>query len=617
MESIDRHVFKQAMLNYFTYNEMMKNLLAFKNAGNYNDFASARLIFRWLTVKKMDTLKFSKKYDQLKESPEHQLMIFSKVNSSYASIFSIMCEYANIECVVVEGWAKGGDHLPGDSFLKDKYNHTWNLVKLCNDWYIIDVRWASRFVQSSNCASSKRIIGEGDSETFVYLHDDYYFLADPQKFIYSHFPANPYYQLLNEPQSFEWFTDLPNVKSYFFKMGISFSNLSNKAVVPVELDNGTAILSFFHNNNGAFHYKINPLSNSNATNMEPYVLMEQLSNRIYVYIRSPKAYKYLFTLFAQISVSSMKKNRNGNIVATVDELSSEIEIKNANPKPKDLSNNINTFRAVSEHVIDASQINWKSNAQPFPECIYTVWGNQSEEMDKFNLISQQLQAVGFVYEGDSVVYPFTRKNPEIFDKNIKLHVRIVYGNDYNKQYFDNCAFIYKFRNSFVIVIRPPTFSQLSTPNQQQAISNKSILEYGIEFYARMIEPQSVNSKSDPFVAICQYLVVVSPVQSNCSLPVFQNNSQYSKMDHGLFLNYHDAIQVFNKIVGCNILLKIKQLCSQYFNRNENESTFLESTTLSSLNTLEIDQFKNDQTFSNPKDISSVVHINNDVKGNFF
>ena len=50
------------------------------------------------------------------------------VCEGYARAFQLLCNKANIDCVLLSGTA-------------DSDNHAWNGVKISGDWYQIDVTW--------------------------------------------------------------------------------------------------------------------------------------------------------------------------------------------------------------------------------------------------------------------------------------------------------------------------------------------------------------------------------------------------------------------------------------------------------------------------------------------
>ena len=54
----------------------------------------------------------------------------------------------------------------------------------------------------------------------VNVEDDFYFLTDPEQFIYSHWPHQTEWQFLQRKISLSEFEELPFVKPYYFKTGV-------------------------------------------------------------------------------------------------------------------------------------------------------------------------------------------------------------------------------------------------------------------------------------------------------------------------------------------------------------------------------------------------------------
>lgn len=56
--------------------------------------------------------------------------------------------FAGLYCVVLTGFAKGLDYRPGDKFKGSEYNHSWNVVFIDDQWYLVDSHWATRYLIS-------------------------------------------------------------------------------------------------------------------------------------------------------------------------------------------------------------------------------------------------------------------------------------------------------------------------------------------------------------------------------------------------------------------------------------------------------------------------------------
>ena len=84
----------------------------------------------------------------------------------------------------VTGWAKGASYKPGEHVTSEPANHSWNAVYIDGNWFLLDCHWATR---------------HDESVDVKYDYDDFYFLTDPAEMIYSHFPENTGWQLLQSP----------------------------------------------------------------------------------------------------------------------------------------------------------------------------------------------------------------------------------------------------------------------------------------------------------------------------------------------------------------------------------------------------------------------------------
>ena len=106
-----------------------------------------------------------------------------------------MYERASIPCVIINGWAHGGiEEILGHI---NNVRHSWNAIKLQNEWRPIDCAWASLdFIR-------------GDST-------DFYFFTPPDEFICSHYPENDRWKLCNPYFNLNEFKQMPYVKPFLF-----------------------------------------------------------------------------------------------------------------------------------------------------------------------------------------------------------------------------------------------------------------------------------------------------------------------------------------------------------------------------------------------------------------
>jgi len=93
----------------------------------------------------------------------------------YSTLYKIICDYTDIECVIISGTAKILEsdigRIPGTP------NHTWNAVKINGKWKLVDATWGAGSIY-------------GKSQRFVAEYDDIYFFTPPEIFFLNHYPAD-------------------------------------------------------------------------------------------------------------------------------------------------------------------------------------------------------------------------------------------------------------------------------------------------------------------------------------------------------------------------------------------------------------------------------------------
>ena len=104
---------------------------------------------------------------------------------------------ADIPVVTIPGCSKGLRHEPEKQFKLGERNHSWNAVYINNEWRFIDCTWGSGFLDMHG--------------RFKRQFDEFWFLTDPEVFVYDHFPTHEIWQLLKEPIDIEEFNSLPSL----------------------------------------------------------------------------------------------------------------------------------------------------------------------------------------------------------------------------------------------------------------------------------------------------------------------------------------------------------------------------------------------------------------------
>ena len=154
-----------------------------------SDSEKVYAIYRWIAANiRYDTeLRFSKKlqkkiYISEKNVVENVLDRKMALCGGYAFLFRDLCEHLNIPAEVIHGFTKAIEGQPQNY---KQPNHTWNAVKLDGKWQLLDITWA---------------VGHGSSKP-----DDFWYLTTPEDFIYTHYPENPKWILMNNHISFAEF----------------------------------------------------------------------------------------------------------------------------------------------------------------------------------------------------------------------------------------------------------------------------------------------------------------------------------------------------------------------------------------------------------------------------
>ena len=99
---------------------------------------------------------------------------------------------------LVQEMTRGED----DEFQKVKNIHAWNAVRIGKAWYLVDVTWDAGYLSGSG--------------SFVTQYETSYLFIPPRGMIYTHFPENETYQLLNDPVTERDFRDLPYLTGKYY-----------------------------------------------------------------------------------------------------------------------------------------------------------------------------------------------------------------------------------------------------------------------------------------------------------------------------------------------------------------------------------------------------------------
>ena len=133
-------------------------------------------------------------------TPEGVFRNGKTVCSGYSRLYKDISTYMSLEVQCVNCYAKGVGYQPGQRL--NSTNHEYNVIRLNNKWHPIDSTWGA---------------GHIEGKDFKREFNEFYFLADPELLIRSHFPENPQWQLTKQTFTLEDFLKWPKINSNFFK----------------------------------------------------------------------------------------------------------------------------------------------------------------------------------------------------------------------------------------------------------------------------------------------------------------------------------------------------------------------------------------------------------------
>lgn len=153
----------------------------------------------------------------------------------YSRLFKSLCDHADINSEIVTGYARSDMNRAEEKF---RSNHAWNVVLIDSVWQLLDVTWASGYINYA--------------DQFVKRFDEYYFLTAPEKFIVHHYPDDLRWTLLDRPPALYEFRYTPfrqrsyvkyEITDYYPSRGIIEANLGDTIRLELETNNAYRNLS--------------------------------------------------------------------------------------------------------------------------------------------------------------------------------------------------------------------------------------------------------------------------------------------------------------------------------------------------------------------------------------
>jgi transglutaminase/protease-like cytokinesis protein 3 len=175
---------------------------------------------------KTDSLGYISWNNKFKKTAFKKLLQHKKTMcTGYAYLIKEMCFIANIECKIIDGYARSSET---NINVLELVNHSWNAVKLNGKWYLCDATWASGYMING--------------VHFVKEYNDGYFLTDPILFAKNHYPLYK-----------KWFLNNQLATQKFFPEPIVYNETFKHKIIPIEPNNLNT--SAFKNQEVVFRFK--------------------------------------------------------------------------------------------------------------------------------------------------------------------------------------------------------------------------------------------------------------------------------------------------------------------------------------------------------------------------
>lgn len=205
-EKIDKRAVNLANKEFSTFTDLVRDL----TRDCENELEKARAIFRWVIAKDL-----TKNTVNEIVRPNSSATLLKGVRSgkeTYHQLFKRLCCFAGLHCEIILGYSKGAGYKPGMKMDGSAFRNSWTAVSIDGNWRLVNCTWAARHVTGH----------KDDLPQIFHKYDEFYFLTDPEDYIYQHYPDDPSWQLIDIPLPFSEFINLPVVKSPFFNYGLRF-----------------------------------------------------------------------------------------------------------------------------------------------------------------------------------------------------------------------------------------------------------------------------------------------------------------------------------------------------------------------------------------------------------
>ena len=289
---------KRTKVNYST----LKNDMKLKTI-KLNDKEKSFVLFLWICDNisyDVDSYFAGRNVDC---TPEGVYKNGQSVCSGYARLFKDIADFLNLEVNCVSCYAKGVSYKVGRKM--NSTNHEYNVIKLNNKWYPIDSTWGAGSIEGKKYKKS---------------FNEFYFLADPELLIKTHFPENPQWQLTKKKYTLDEFLKWPVIKSRFYEYGFK-TCFPNEGLIKLKNSNTQKFIIYGDNMNtkGA---------SCNVYYLEGNIYKQQLKTTKIDFYDDRFEIETIFNKKGKYLVQMFGNNDKGNSYYDISEYAVEVEKDN-------------------------------------------------------------------------------------------------------------------------------------------------------------------------------------------------------------------------------------------------------------------------------------------------
>lgn len=226
-KNVDDHVINLPPdMNYGTFKELVAYLT---DDETWSDLAKVRAIFRWVTSVDVFSVQVDRKPP--KHSPMEYFIKIQNNMGNHAHLMAGLCQMAGIPCVILSGMNKSAAYEIGKKADRQGMGAQWNAVYVSDSWRFIDAFWASACVVGKRSGEWTLVDADGEMEDeelnevaegeTQHRINEFYFLPDPDQFIWTHFPDDNKWQLLKKAVTIQQFENHYYVRERFHILGMS------------------------------------------------------------------------------------------------------------------------------------------------------------------------------------------------------------------------------------------------------------------------------------------------------------------------------------------------------------------------------------------------------------